>query len=158
MSKQILKSSDIAAMTGTTKTHFLNTNAVRIAKSLGDMTGMKGLGFHLVEIEPGRESTEYHLHHYEDECVYILCGDGTVTLAGEDYLVSAGDFIGYPSGGEAHTMKNTGEVNLVCLVAGQRLDHDIADYPNLEKRLYRNKGNSELVDHHNISAISVAKK
>lgn len=157
MPKHIVKNAEITAMQGTVKTHFLNPNAVRISKSLSDMTGMQGLGFHLVEIEPGRESTEYHFHHYEDECVYILSGEGTVTLAAEDYQVSSGDFIGYPAGGDAHTMKNTGDVNLVCLVAGQRLDHDIADYPNLEKRLYRNRGNSDLVDHSSLSAISVAK-
>lgn len=158
MTKQILKSSEIATMKGTTKTHFLNANAVRVTKSLGDMTGLQGLGFHLVEIEPGRESTEYHLHHYEDECVYILSGEGTVTLAGEDYLVSSGDFIGYPAGGDAHTMLNTGDVNLICIVVGQRLIHDIADYPKLAKKLYRNNGHSELVDNKNIKTINLPKK
>jgi hypothetical protein len=33
---------------------------------------------------------------------------------------------------------------------GQRLEHDVADYPNKKKRLYRNSGSLELVDHDNI--------
>jgi len=158
MSNRIIKSSDITAMQGVSKTHFLNDNAVRIAKSLGDLTGMKGLGVHLIEVQPGHESTEYHLHHYEDECVYILSGEATVTIDSEQYHVGTGDFIGYPSGTEAHSMKNTGQTTLVCIVAGQRLAHDIADYPNLNKRLYRNKGTSELVDYDAITLVSSPKK
>jgi hypothetical protein len=33
-------------------------------------------------------------------------------------------------------------------VAGQRLDHDVGDYPHLRKRIYRNAGMEwNLVDH-----------
>jgi len=55
-------------------------------------------------------------------------------------------------------MKNTGQTTLVCIVAGQRLAHDIADYPNLNKRLYRNKGTSELVEYNDITTVSSPKK
>jgi uncharacterized cupin superfamily protein len=145
--KYILKSEDIANMQGLAKTHFLNDNAVRINKSLGDATGLKNLGFHLIEIEPGFESTEYHVHHYEDECVYVLSGTATITIDEKDYPVGPGDFIGYPAGGLPHTMVNTGTETLRCLVAGQRLAHDIGDYPRLGKRIYRNAGlPADLVD------------
>lgn len=71
---------------------------------------------------------------------------------GEDtHTVSEGDFIGYPANGLPHVMKNTGEGTLRCIVVGQRLDHDVADYPNKNKRIYRNKGLPwELVDHADI--------
>ena len=94
-------------------------------KSLGDKTGLTGLGFHLIEVQPGDETTEYHNHHFEDECVYVLEGVATVTIGDEDHEVSAGDFIGHPAGGEAHAMKNTGSTVLKCLVAGQRLGHGV---------------------------------
>ena len=68
----LVKAAEIAAMEGLAKTHFLNPNARRINKSLGDLTGLTGLGFHLIEVEPGCETTEHHLHHQEDECVYVL--------------------------------------------------------------------------------------
>ena len=143
----IVKKSEIASMAGLKKTHFLNKNAQRLNKSLGDRVGLKNLGFHLVEVEPGFESTEYHAHHDEDECVYILSGNATVTIDDVDHHVGAGDFIGYPAGGYAHTMTNTGSETLVCLVAGQRLDHDSADYPHQKKRIYRNKNReADVVD------------
>ena len=68
---------EIESLPGLRKAHFLNPNAVRVNKSLGDLTGLTGLGFHLVEVAPGHETTEHHLHHHEDECVFILSGQAT---------------------------------------------------------------------------------
>lgn len=145
-------------MTGLAKTHFLNENAKRINKSLGDIAGLKNLGFHIIEVLPGYESTEYHVHHHEDECVYILSGNATVTIDETDYEVSAGDFIGYPAGGFPHTMKNTGSEMLRCIVVGQRLKQDIGDYPRLRKRLYRHEQSHDLVDLADISHPNLGKK
>lgn len=156
--KYIISKNEIESMAGLAKTHYLNQNAQRINKSLGDLAGLKNIGFHIIEVLPGYESTEYHLHHFEDECVYILSGEATVTINEIDYEVSAGDFIGYPAGGLPHTMKNTGTEVLRCIVVGQRLTHDIGDYPRLGKRLYRNGKLNELVDLSNISNPSVGKK
>lgn len=152
MHQQILKKSEIDKDEGLQKSHFLNSNAQRINKSLGDMTGLTGLGVHLIEVQPGKESTEYHMHYYEDECTYVLSGTGRVTIGEEDYDIASGDFIAYPKGGAAHTMINTGKTVLKCLVIGERLAHDVGDYPRQSKRIYRNQGQAwNLVD---IDAIS----
>lgn len=147
MSKYIIRKNEIDNMQGEEKVHFLNPNAIRTNKSLGDICGINGFGFHLIEIGPGKDSTEYHVHKYEDECVYILSGHGQVQIGDEVNEVFAGDFIGYPANGLAHVMSNIGQETLTCIVVGQRLDHDIADYPNKQKRLYRNSGQGwDLVD------------
>lgn len=137
--RYLIKKDEIAAMEGVEKTHFLNENARRVNKSLGDAAGLTGLGFHLIEVAPGAETTEFHTHYYEDECVYILSGAATAVIGDEEFAVSEGDFIGYRKGGLAHSIRNTGEEPLRCLVAGQRLDHDVADYPHKRKRIFRNK-------------------
>lgn len=136
----IVTAEEIAAHDALAKTHFLNKGAVRANTSLGDMTGLTGLGFHIIEVEPGFESTEYHTHLFEDEAVYILSGTATVEIGEESFGVKPGDFIGYRKGGLPHTMKNTGDETLRCIVVGQRLDHDVTDYPRMGKRLFRNKG------------------
>lgn len=136
----ILKAADIAAMEGLAKVHFRNPNAKRINKSLGDATGLTGLGIHLIEVAPGDVSTEYHVHHYEDEAVYILSGTGTSTINEEDAPIGPGDFIGYRKMGHAHTIANTGTEPLRILVIGQRLPHDVGDYPRQGQRIYRNEG------------------
>lgn len=150
MSKLIIKKNEVE---GIPKTHFLNDKATLMIKSLGDLAGLKNLGFHIIEVEPGYDSTEYHHHHFEDECCYILKGEATITIGEEEHQVTSGDFIGYPSGGDAHSMKNTGDYTLICIVAGQRLQNEIVDYPNLNKRLYCYGEKSELVNINDISDV-----
>lgn len=157
--KYIVRKDEIEAMPGLDKTHFLNKNAKRKNKSLGDLTGLTGLGFHIVEIAPGDESTEFHVHYHEDECTYVLSGTGTVVLGAETHQIGPGDFIGYRKGGLPHTMRNTGPETLRCIVVGQRLDHDMADYPNRQKRIFRQAGfPANVVEHRHIEEPSVGAK
>jgi uncharacterized cupin superfamily protein len=138
--KYILTADEIEAMPGLSKTHFLNDGAKRVNKSLGDLTGLTGLGFHIIEVQPGDETTEYHSHNYEDECVYVLQGEAIVTIGDTQTTVGEGGFIGYRANGEAHTMTNSGESVLKCIVVGQRLAHEVVDYPRKELRMYNNQG------------------
>ena len=148
-----LSAKAIAEMAGQKKVHFLNDNAVRLNKSIGEAVGLENIGVHLVTVEPGHYSTEFHMHHFEEECIYVLSGDGVAILGEESHPIGPGDFIGCPLNGLAHCMKAEGEAPLVCLVVGQRLPQDVSDYPKLNKRLYRNDGEWNLVDHSNIQYI-----
>ncbi len=144
--KLILTAKDIENMAGERRVHFLNPNADRIRKSLGDAIGLSKIGVHLIYVEPGKDTTEYHKHYYEEECIYVLSGEGTLVIEGESFPFGEGDFVGFPANTAAHSLKNTGEGTLICLVMGQRLEQDVADYPHQGKRLYRNTGNWDLVD------------
>jgi uncharacterized cupin superfamily protein len=134
----LLTADEIAELEGTRKTHFLNPKAKRVNKSLGDITGLTGFGFHIIEVAPGDETTEHHLHYYEDECVFVLSGQATAYLGDDTHPIGPGDFIGYRKGGLAHSIKNTGAEVLRCIVVGERLAHDVGDYTRLGKRIYRN--------------------
>lgn len=136
----LVTAEQIDAMQGLAKTHFQNANAKRINKSLGDLTGLTGLGIHIIEVEPGCETTEYHVHYFEDEAVYVLSGTATAEIGEDTFQIKPGDFIGYRKGGKAHTITNTGDSTFRCLVIGQRLDQDVADYPRKGQRIYRNAG------------------
>ncbi len=144
--KYLLTAAEIDAMPGERKEHFLNPNAVRINKSLGDAVGLNHIGVHIIYVEPGKDTTEYHKHYYEEECVYVLEGSATAIIEGDRYPLRAGDFLGLPRNEVAHNIINDGDETLVCLVMGQRLEQDVGDYPNLGKRLYRNSGHWDLVD------------
>jgi uncharacterized cupin superfamily protein len=136
----LIKAEEIAAMDGLRKSHFLNSNAVRVNKSLGDLTGLTGLGGHIIEVEPGHETTEFHVHHHEDEAVYVLAGTARATIGDEEHQIAPGDFIGYRKGGSAHTIRNTGRETLRLIVVGERLPHDVGDYPKQKLRIFRNEG------------------
>ena len=147
----LLKAADIAAMPGDRRIHFLNPNAVRLNKSLGDAVGLSHIGVHLISVQPGRDTTETHIHYFEEECVYVLSGRGTAVINGERYPLGPGDFLGLPAGRAAHNIVNDGKEELVCLVMGQRLEQDVADYPEKGKRIYRYAGQWDLVDIDDIS-------
>ncbi|MFP6781508.1 MAG: cupin, partial [Gammaproteobacteria bacterium] len=69
------------------------------------------------------------------------------------------DFVGYRAGGLPHKLTNSGTSVLKCIVVGQRLDHDVADYPDLNKRLYRNpEMPRNLVDIGDVSEPQAGKK
>lgn len=121
---------------GESVVHPLNPQAKRKTLSLGDATGLRGVAVHVNIVAPGDETTESHVHEWVDEFVYILSGSATVYFDGEPHPVSAGDFVAFPARGPAHSMKNTGDVDLVYLVGGDRRDFDICEYPRLEKRVY----------------------
>lgn len=148
--KELLKVAAIDAMPATPKIHALNANAVRSSKSLGDATGLTHIGVHLVTVLPGRDSTEYHRHWYEEECIYVLSGRGEAVLDDKAYAIAAGDFLGFPKAGIAHSLSNTGDAPLVLLVMGARLEQDVCDYPHQKKRLYINGAQEDLVALHDI--------
>jgi uncharacterized cupin superfamily protein len=160
MDKYLITKEEIDQFEGISKTHFLNENAKRTNKSLGDLAGLTGFGFHIIEIQPSHESTEFHKHYHEDECVYILEGVAEAQIGEQIYSVKAGDFIGYRAGGEAHALRNISDsVVLKCIVVGQRLDHDVGDYPKLNKRIYRHKNMPwNLVDIDKIDEPNAGKK
>jgi uncharacterized cupin superfamily protein len=141
-----LSAQAIAAMQAVKRVHFLNENAVRENKAIGDAAGLKNIGVHLITVQPGHCSTEYHFHHYEEECVYVLSGQGTVVIGGESHKVGPGDFMAHPIDNIPHEMINDGAEPLVYLVVGQRLTQDITDYPRLGKRLYRHSGARSQVE------------
>jgi uncharacterized cupin superfamily protein len=145
-----LSAEKIAAMQGVRRVHTLNPAAIRLDKSLGDEVGLKNIGIHLITIAPGDKSTEFHTHKYEEEAIYVLSGHGTEVIDETKQKIGPGDFIGFPAAGVAHETINDGTEPLMCLVIGQRLSQDVVDYPRKGKRLYRNSGQRDMIDHANI--------
>ncbi len=147
----------IASLPGELSIHPVNPEARRTISSPGDATGLTTLGVNIFVVAPGDKSTEYHVHACEDEAVYVLSGTGTARTGADTHDVGPGDFIGYPKGGPAHEIHNTGDGPLQLLVIGQRLTEDVIDYPDLNKRLYRCAGHTnDLVDIGQITPLGSA--
>ena len=144
--KELISSSAIADMPWQEKTHLLNTNAVRLAKSLGAASGLTQLGFQVMTVLPGHAYSEYHRHLYEEQCFYILSGCGEALIDEKVFPVGPGDFLGFPRSGVAHTISNHGNEPLVFLSARTMLEQDVCDYPHKNKRLYITGPEEALVD------------
>lgn len=142
----LLKASYIAAMPEIVKTHALNSKAVRNTKSLSDTVGMTRLAIHLVRVEPGKETTQFHFHHQEEEFIYILSGRGIAEIGDRSVEVAAGDFIGFTAPSLPHSLSNPFEEDLVYLMGGERRSFDVCDYPRLRQRQVRMGSDRQLIN------------
>jgi uncharacterized cupin superfamily protein len=104
---------------------------------LGPRTGLTRTGVNLARIPPGKESFVFHVHHGEEEWLYVLSGRGVAEVGDEALAVGPGDFLGFPAGGPAHHLRNDGTEDLVYLSGGERHAVEVADFPRLGRRIVR---------------------
>ncbi|HHP7245101.1 MAG TPA: cupin domain-containing protein [Elainellaceae cyanobacterium] len=149
----MLRSPDIQAMPEVVNQHTLNPNAIRHTRSLGDAVGLSRIGIHLVRVEPGHETTQFHFHHCEEEFLYILSGRGIASIGDTEIEVSTGDFMGFTAPSIPHSLRNPFDQDLVYLMGGERKSFDVCDYPRLRKRLVRLEGDRTIVDWENLETI-----
>ncbi len=117
--------------------HPWNPNSLVIGTQLGKLAGLKRTGVNILRIPPGKESFIYHSHEREEEWIFILSGKGKADINGKEYEINPSDFMGFPTPGVAHHLRNPFDEDLVYLVGGENLDIEIGDFPNLGKRMIR---------------------
>lgn len=88
-------------------------------------------------LPPGKESFVPHTHEREEEWLYILSGNGTAEIDGEEIPVSAGDFMGFTAPSVVHHLRNTGSEDLVYLMGGEARNAEVSDFPTLGRRKVR---------------------
>ena len=138
-------SSDLA-MNEIRRVHLLNKKGIRNYKALGDAVGMRDIGIHLVRINPGDESTEYHTHYCDEEFVYILSGRGITDIGGRKHKIGPGDFMGFIAPSLPHSISNPFQEPLVYLLGGTRKPIDVSEYPRAGKRAYKFHGKRHTVN------------
>lgn len=126
--------------------HPWNPNSEMYGIRLGARAGLSRTGVNRVRIPGGKESFIYHSHYREEEWIYILSGGGVAEIDGTEHEVAAGDFMGFPTPGVAHHLRNPYDVDLVYLVGGESYDVEIADFPHLGKRMIRRGQEVEIYD------------
>lgn len=117
--------------------HPWNPNSQMYGTRLGALVGLSRIGVNRVRVPPGKESFIYHSHHREEEWIFVVSGRAVAEIDGEEYEVSAGDFMGFPTPGVAHHLRNPYDEDLVYLVGGEHREVEVADFPRLGKRMLR---------------------
>ena len=126
--------------------HPFNPKSLVTGTQLSRLAGLQRVGVSKVTVPAGRESFVYHSHQVEEEWVYILSGRGIARIDGEEYEVSAGDFMGFPTPGIAHHLMNPFDDDLVYLMGGESSDVEIADFPDLGKRMVRRGKQADIFE------------
>lgn len=141
----LLRAADIAAKSQTFS-HPWNPQSQITGYQLAKATGLERTGVNLARIAPGKESFVYHSHWLEEEWIYVLAGRGMARIDGAEYEVGAGDFMAFPTPGVAHHLRNPFEAELVYLVGGESREVDVADFPDLDKRVFKHARGADVFD------------
>lgn len=104
---------------------------------LSRAAGLGRIAVNLAWLPPGKESAIFHVHHREEEWLYVLAGTGVAEVNDAEHAVGPGDFLGFPPG-TAHHLRNEGKEDLLFLEGGEVIpDVEVADFPRLGRRLVR---------------------
>src|ERR671917_100315 len=126
--------------------HPWNPNSEIVGTRLSSLVGLSRTGVSLVRIPAGKESFVYHSHQREEEWIYVISGRGVAEIDDEEFEVSMGDFMGFPTPSVAHHLRNPYDEDLVYLVGGENLDVEVSDFPRLGKRVLRSGQDVEIYD------------
>ena len=140
MPEHLITSQRIAELEELKVEHQFNSNAIRFTKNLGSIAGLTRLGIHQVRLNPGRDSTTHHYHEADEEFLYIISGKGIAKIGTQEFEVSAGDFMGFPSPSLPHSMHNNSDEDLVYLMGGERWPVDVVRYPDQQKTMIKSNG------------------
>jgi uncharacterized cupin superfamily protein len=126
--------------------------------SLGDPTGLKRVGVHLVRVPPGKESFIPHAHAVMEEFVFVLEGAGEVVLDGVAHALGPGDFVGFPTDGVVHCVRATGPGDLVYLTAGERTaaNVEVAAMPTIGRTAVFRPGRMTLFGEDGVEELTEA--
>ena len=105
-----------------------------LRQRVGAAIGAKKLGYSVFTVPAGKAAFPFHLHHTNEEMIYILEGEATLRLGKEEIPVSSGTFIACPPGPDyPHQLINTYANNLHYLVVSTMEYPDISEYPDSHK-------------------------
>jgi uncharacterized cupin superfamily protein len=96
------------------------------ARKLGSLL----CGLRHYRLAPGKQATQLHRHHLQEEMYLILKGSGILRHGDREVPVEAGDFILYVAGDPApHTFLNKGHEPMEYLATGNRVSYEVCEYP-----------------------------
>ena len=144
--RKVLIKADEVAERASSFSHPWNPNSEIIGTRLSTAVGLSRIGVSLVRIPPGKESFVYHSHYREEEWIYVISGHGIAEIDDEEFEVSTGDFMGFPTPSVAHHLRNPYEEDLLYLVGGENRDVEVADFPRLSKRMLRRGQDVEVYE------------
>jgi uncharacterized cupin superfamily protein len=141
----LLRAAEIDAEADTF-THPWNENSLVHGTRMSKLAGLQRTGVSKVTVPAGKESFIYHSHHCEEEWLYILAGKGVARIDEQEFEVGPGDFMGFPTPSVAHHLSNPFDADLVYLMGGETRDVEIADFPDIGKRMLRRGADVEIFD------------
>jgi uncharacterized cupin superfamily protein len=144
--RYLLPSQEIEQLEEQAFRHPLNPNSELYLRNLSDIIGLQRVVLRWGRIPPGKESFIYHAHQHEEEFMYILSGRGIAEINDEEFAVSAGDFLAFPTPSVAHHLRNPFDTDLIYLMGGERQAMEIGEYPRHNKCVIRDGQSAYVIN------------
>ena len=113
--------------------HPMNPKSEIFVHGLSESAGMQRQHMNIARIPPSKESFLPHSHTFQEEWVFVVEGDGIAIVNDAEVAIGPGDYLGFPTDGTTHHLKNTGQTDLVVLQGGERTAREIARFPTVGK-------------------------
>ena len=102
-----------------------------------EVGGISQFGAYVQTLHPGARSSNNHWHENEDEFLYVLSGEVTVTEGAEVQVLHAGDSACWPAGvPNAHHVSNRSSEPCSYVIVGTRVNQDVCHYPDTGRTLH----------------------
>jgi uncharacterized cupin superfamily protein len=119
------------------------TDTVRLSHA----GGLSQFGAYVQTLHPGARSSNNHWHENEDEFLYVLSGEVTVTEGAESQVLRAGDAACWPAGAPiAHHVSNRSSEPCSYVIVGTRVKQDVCHYPDSGQTLHRDGNDWRLLE------------
>ncbi len=151
--KYVVRTSQIPVERTFHFSHPFNTNSEMRILPLSDRTGMKNLGVSLGRIPAGKEGFLPHSHMGQEEFIFVIEGEGTLSIDGESTNIGPGDYAGFAIDGAVHHLVNNGSQDLIYLMGGERTSTDVARFPTIGKSGFWANGTMHYVDDGDVTSL-----
>lgn len=107
---------------------------------ISEAGGLTQFGAFVEILPPGSRSSIKHWHSAEDEMVYVLEGEVTLTEGDTETLLRPGDAATFRAGDPVgHFLENRSAAPTRCLVVGTRASLDTITYPDHDRICLRDR-------------------
>ncbi len=108
---------------------------------LGDVFGLTQFGVNLAVIQPGAWSAQRHWHEKEDEFIYVIEGELTLSDDEGHHTLTPGMCAGFKAGsGNAHCLKNLSDAVAIYLEVGSRIPNENVIYSDIDMKTENSSG------------------
>lgn len=110
---------------------FASRVAGREKRQLGEVFGLSNFGVNLVRMAPHTISALRHSHTKQDEFIYVLQGQPTLMTDAGATALAPGMCAGFKAAtGNAHSLHNNTDEEVIYLEVGDRTPGDAVTYPD----------------------------
>lgn len=89
----------------------------------------------------------------QEEFIFVIEGEGTLTIDGDSTKIGPCDYVGFPIDGAIHHLANNGSADLVYLMGGERTTTDVARFPTIAKSGFWANGTMHYVDDGDVKSL-----